>query len=243
VDAATGDATPWNPSADNVVKSVAANEPTVYVGGRFIHIGGQKRPYLAAMGSNVVPVLLSRFQATPQPGAILIEWETSTELGFAGFHLWRSREGGPEEQLTPALITSPADYRFFDVDVVPGVTYRYRLEALDRTGDRQWFGPVTARLEPGVSRGMLGQSVPNPFRGSEARIPFVLPQAGEVRLRVLDLAGRQVRLLVQERLEAGPREAVWDGRDDGGREVSGGVYLYEVESPGLRATRRLIRIR
>ena len=90
---------------------------------------------------------------------------------------------------------------------------------------------------------MLGQSVPNPFTGSAARIPFVLPQGGDVRLRVLDLAGRQVRLLVQGRLEAGRREVVWDGRDDGGREVSAGVYLYEVESLGLRATRRLIRLR
>jgi flagellar hook assembly protein FlgD len=76
-----------------------------------------------------------------------------------------------------------------------------------------------------------------------ARIPFVLPQEGDVRLRVLDLAGRQVRLLMQGRLEAGRREVVWDGRDDGGIEVSGGVYLYEVESPGFRATRRLIRLR
>jgi hypothetical protein len=206
-------------------------------------MGGEERPYFAALGSGFVPVLLSRFEATPQPGAILIEWATSTESGFAGFHLWRSEEEGTEKQLTPDRITSPNFYRFLDVDVVPGVTYRYRLEALDRSGDRQWFGPITTRLEPGWGRGMLGQSVPNPFRGSAARIPFVLPQGGEVRLRVLDLAGRQVRLLVQGRLEAGRREVVWDGRDDGGREVSGGVYLYEVESPGLRATRRLIRLR
>ena len=95
---------------------------------------------------------------------------------------------------------------------------------------------------PGTAEFALGLSEPNPVRGS-ARIPFSLPSAAAsgatVRLGIFDLTGRRVRVLVDGALGAGPHEATWDGRDDGGRALSSGLYFTRLEWAGHVATRRL----
>src|SRR5262249_15801921 len=48
-DAGSGLATPWNPSIDGDVLALAASATTLYVGGRFTHIGGVARAGLAAL--------------------------------------------------------------------------------------------------------------------------------------------------------------------------------------------------
>ena len=49
-------------------------------------------------------------------------------------------------------------------------------------------------------------------------------------LRVYDMRGQVIRTLVREFVDApGRREAAWDGTDDRGRRVAGGVYLYRLE--------------
>lgn len=68
---------------------------------------------------------------------------------------------------------------------------------------------------------------PNPFNPSTT-IAFTLPAPGPARLELFDIRGRLVRTLLDGRLEAGRHTRVWDGRDGGGRELSGGVYLYRL---------------
>lgn len=93
----------------------------------------------------------------------------------------------------------------------------------------------------------LAQNYPNPFNPSTA-IGFALPGDGEVRLRVFDVLGRPVRTLVAGRRPAGTHEVVWDGRDDGGAEVAGGVYVYRLEvraggSAPVRRTGKMVLLR
>ena len=95
---------------------------------------------------------------------------------------------------------------------------------------------------PGSMEFALAASEPNPTRGS-ARIRFSLPSSvaggAPVRLGVYDLTGRKVRMLVNEALGAGPHEATWDGRDDGGRALPAGLYFTRLEWAGLTTARRL----
>ncbi|MBM3317707.1 MAG: T9SS type A sorting domain-containing protein, partial [Candidatus Eisenbacteria bacterium] len=85
----------------------------------------------------------------------------------------------------------------------------------------------------------LGANRPNPAQGGTG-IVFGLPGAAEVRLAVYDVSGRAVRTLVSGSLAAGEHAIVWDGRDEGGRAVSGGVYLYRLETQGRTITRKMV---
>ncbi len=84
---------------------------------------------------------------------------------------------------------------------------------------------------------------PNPFN-PQTTIHYELFQAGNVRLEIFDVAGRLVRTLRNDVLEtAGQGEAVWNGRDDAGREMPSGTYLYRLKLDGFADTQRMTLVR
>lgn len=72
---------------------------------------------------------------------------------------------------------------------------------------------------------------PNPFNPMTT-IEFMIATEGRVRLRVYDLRGRLVAILVDEVLPSGRHEVEWNGRDTDGREVASGGYLSRLETRG-----------
>ena len=78
----------------------------------------------------------------------------------------------------------------------------------------------------------LGDSYPNPFNPAVV-IPLDLAMdAAQMSLTVYDVLGRRVRQLWQGPLGAGSHRFVWDGRDEVGKAVAAGVYIYKVEVDG-----------
>lgn len=88
-----------------------------------------------------------------------------------------------------ATVTSDRDGRieFSDADVVPGARYGYRL-AVDEGGSREFSGEAWVSV-PVAMAFALAPPHPSPSSG-RATVSFSLPSAGEVRLEVLDVAGR-----------------------------------------------------
>jgi V8-like Glu-specific endopeptidase len=84
---------------------------------------------------------------------------------------------------------------------------------------------------PAPARSALLAAVPNPFNPT-TEIRYALAAAGELRLAVYDVAGRQVAVLAAGRLEAGEHRAIWTGTDDAGQPVSSGVYFARLETEG-----------
>ena len=66
---------------------------------------------------------------------------------------------------------------------------------------------------------------------------------GGVRLAVYDVAGRLVKVLVDEHREIGLHEVMWDGSDTAGRISSAGVYLYRLEANGVTETKRMLLVK
>ena len=80
---------------------------------------------------------------------------------------------------------------------------------------------------------------PNPFR-TETRFSFELRYPEKVVLTVHDVAGRLVRRLADGERAAGRNELVWDGRDDSGTEVAGGVYFFRLRTAGISYSRPVV---
>ena len=95
-------------------------------------------------------VTLASFDATSQPGAVLLTWETVSEIDNLGFNLYRAEtEGGPWMQLNQSLIASPnpgsaagSSYQWTDESVTPSVRYWYRLESVDLAGQPETVGEI-----------------------------------------------------------------------------------------------------
>ena len=78
----------------------------------------------------------------------------------------------------------------------------------------------------------LGDSYPNPFNPAVVLPLDLAEDAMAVSLRVHDVLGRRVRQVWQGPLRAGSHRFVWDGRDEAGKAVAAGVYIYRVEIEG-----------
>lgn len=85
-------------------------------------------------------------------------------------------------------------------------------------------------------------SAPNPFSGVTV-IRFELRQGEEARLRIFDLAGRQVKELVHRADAAGSQAVQWDGRDQNGSPLASGIYFYVVKAGARSVTKRLVLLR
>lgn len=84
----------------------------------------------------------------------------------------------------------------------------------------------------------LGQNYPNPFNPS-TKISYSLNKDGLVFLKVFDVLGKEVAVLVNGYKQAGTYHAEFNSHSING--VSGsGVYFYTIEVNGVRETKKMI---
>ena len=88
----------------------------------------------------------------------------------------------------------------------------------------------------------LTQNHPNPFNPITT-IQYEIPRNSYVNLRIYDVAGRLLSVLVAEKKESGFYQAIWDGKDKHGHEVSSGVYFYQLQAGEFKETRKLVILR
>lgn len=94
-----------------------------------------------------------------------------------------------------------------------------------------------------ISKGFrLDPCHPNPCQG-RTMIGFCLPRLGMASLKIYNVQGQLVRTLVVRNMTAGSHCVTWDGRDDQGRAVAGGIYLYRLGAGGSRETRKMVLLR
>ncbi|MBN2460819.1 MAG: C10 family peptidase, partial [Candidatus Cloacimonetes bacterium] len=86
------------------------------------------------------------------------------------------------------------------------------------------YGLPTQENEIVPLTGLLG-NYPNPFN-PETTIRFTLAENSRVILVVYNCKGQKVRTLIDGQRDSGSHSINWNGRDDSGRKVSSGVYLY-----------------
>jgi len=80
---------------------------------------------------------------------------------------------------------------------------------------------------------------PNPFN-PRVMFSFAISQAGPVQLSIYDPRGQHITTLLDEIVSSGEQTATWDGRDDMGRPVSGGLYLARISSTNTVVCRKIV---
>jgi hypothetical protein len=88
----------------------------------------------------------------------------------------------------------------------------------------------------------VSQNYPNPFNPTTT-IEVRLPAQADMKVKIVDILGREVRTLSYEKLPAGVHRVVWDGTNSRGATVASGVYLYQVRVGDNTITRRMLLLR
>ncbi len=83
----------------------------------------------------------------------------------------------------------------------------------------------------------LEQNYPNPFNPTTT-IEFTVLTSGYVSLRIHDVLGREVAVLVDREMTPGTYRATFDARD-----LPGGTYLYTFRSGNVSVTKKMVLVR
>ena len=99
----------------------------------------------------------------------------------------------------------------------------------------------------GRAKNHLYQNYPNPFN-PETWIPYQLAEDADMDIKIHDIAGRLVKTLHLGEKPAGLyidkcRAAYWDGKNEAGEELSGGVYFYTIQVDEFTATRKMLMLK
>ena len=88
----------------------------------------------------------------------------------------------------------------------------------------------------------LNQNYPNPFNPT-TKIDYMVKNNEEVILKVVDILGKKVKVLVNERKGAGSYTTEWDGTNEKGQVVSNGIYFVQMNAGDYSAVRKMIYIK
>ncbi len=196
------------------------------------------------------PGNISRFDVTMAPGEL-----TSHAFRWLPDRLeFRSWRGGPADESPATLIYA---WTYTGAQLPRPEQPRVHVNLWQATGNPAAPQEVvltqfthvpypvpTAAFDggPPARERWLGAARPNPFNPSTT-IEFRVPRDARTQLKVYDVTGRLVRTLVDARLGAGRHAARWDGRDDRGRPVASGVYLYRLQTGDIEESRSMVLLK
>lgn len=194
-----------------------------------------------------LPVELISFTAVKLKEAVNLLWQTATEVNNYGFEIERKKtEDSGQESVWETLgfvqghgnSNSPKSYEFIDEDL-PAGELTYRLKQIDTDGSYEYYGTtVNVDNVTGVEAGnlpyefSLRQNYPNPFNPSTT-IKYTIPNIVEtgrdlsllnVTLKVYDILGSEVAMLVNTRQAPGEYEVEFSGEH-----LPSGVYIYKLQ--------------
>ncbi|MDP3150729.1 MAG: S41 family peptidase [Ignavibacteria bacterium] len=144
-----------------------------------------------------------------------------------------------------------------DSSMVGGVIPNIRPPLTDETIDKMFLHDIDVELEYAVQEldkmvtaievkneiyqksftYSLEQNYPNPFN-PVTTITYQIPKAGKVELKVFDILGREIAVLVNGEITAGKHEVKFDGSNS-----SNGVYFYQVKSSNYLETKKLLLLK
>ncbi|MDH3217385.1 MAG: linear amide C-N hydrolase [Candidatus Krumholzibacteria bacterium] len=88
----------------------------------------------------------------------------------------------------------------------------------------------------------LYQNFPNPFNPTTT-ISFTLAERTFATLSIYNIEGKLVKTLINDTLEEGFKEIIWDGTNYHGSRVSSGVFLCRLKAGGKVLTRKMVLLR
>lgn len=200
---------------------------------------------------SVIPATTENLSAAAVDGAtdVQLTWPLNTENDLAGYYIYYGTESGnyngtgADQGDSPIVISTFETYKITGLE--EATQYFFAISAFNTAGMESALSNEVMVITTSAEltntnipdEYALLQNYPNPFNPSTT-IRFALPSAGEVRLVLYDLLGRQVATLIAEHRQAGYHDVVFDGG-----QLSSGVYIYQIRAGDFVETKRLMLIK
>lgn len=220
-------------------------------------VGTARTPVVVFINQLTIPVELVSFTASINVNEVRLNWSTATETNNRGFEIERSPSlitsqtlWGDWEEIgfVPGFgtTTEPKSYSFIDdLSLTPklpsdrqGLTHtlRYRLKQIDFDGTSRYSEIVEVEIYS-PAEFSLEQNYPNPFNPS-TRIQYAIGSRQFVALKVYDILGNEVAILVNEEKPAGTYEVEFNTSSIK-HQPSSGIYFYKLQVGSYTQIRKM----
>ena len=88
----------------------------------------------------------------------------------------------------------------------------------------------------------LKQNYPNPFNPL-TNISFNVPQYGEIIITIVNIEGKVINNLINDKFYPGKYSVIWDGTDKNGNIVPSGIYYYQMQTNNFIKSKKLVLIK
>jgi len=204
-----------------------------------------------------LPVTLSNFAAVvTSENFVNIAWLAETETNHSGYNIFRNEAKDLENaiKINAQLIDqgtaagTQISYFYTDFEVYTNQVYYYWLESIALDGTNEFYGPLTVTIGdptqeplppvvPMVTK--LYNAFPNPFNPN-TNIRYSLKEAGKVKIEIYNMKGQKIKSYNQEHSSPGYYQISWDGRDENGRNVASGIYLYRLTTANYTSAKKMV---
>jgi len=222
---------------DELSGTVAANE--LSVGLPDATLSG-KAKFVASDSPAVREIF--RLSAELRGKEIELTWQLSSTDGVDEFAVERRTAGEPFQEVGKVDVFSslegqrPRVFTYVERVMSDVAVVRYRIKAKNIDGSIRYSDEV--KVGTGIPiQFTLGQNHPNPFNPSTI-IPYTIHVETQVRLKVYDLVGREVGVLVDQRQGPGTYAVEFDVEDYAG--LTSGIYFYKLETERRSEIRKMI---
>ncbi|MDD3606739.1 MAG: choice-of-anchor J domain-containing protein, partial [Candidatus Cloacimonas acidaminovorans] len=204
-----------------------------------------------------LPVTLSNFTAVvTSENFVNIAWMAETETNHSGYNIFRNETKDLENAIKinaqlidkGTAVGTQISYFYTDFEVYTNMMYYYWLESVALDGSSQFYGPLTVTIGdpaqeplppviPMVTK--LYNAFPNPFNPN-TNIRYSLKEVGKVKIEIYNMKGQKIKTFTQEHNSPGYYQVSWDGRDENGRSVASGIYLYRLTTANYTSAKKMV---
>ena len=141
--------------------------------------------------------------------------------------------GTHEVELDNGTTAEVSNYSFVDENLLAG-SYSYKLVQIDFDGTRTESDVVNVEIGNQPSEYLLMQNYPNPFNPNTT-INFTIAQTTLVTLKIFDVLGNEVSILVNQEVPSGNHNVQFNSSG-----LPSGLYFYTLNAGNFVETKKMI---
>ncbi len=188
----------------------------------------------------ILPVELAAFSAVTNENTVMLSWTTASEINNKGFFIQRSSDKMNWNNLQfisgKGTTSNQSEYQYLDKSPLYGKSY-YRLVQQDFDGTQKILKSVEVNFTMKI-KFALEQNYPNPFNPATV-IKYSVPNSSsetgmKVQLKVYDLLGNEVAVLVNEFKQSGNYSIKFNSQN-----LPSGIYIYQLKAGEFLTSRKM----
>jgi uncharacterized protein (TIGR02145 family) len=216
------------------------NTANSFQGGQVDKMAGYSIRCINNLTVSELPVELTKFTATVIEKNVMLNWNTATENNTLSFYIEKKIKTSNTWQIIATVSASgnsnsPRQYSYTDKNVNAG-KYNYRLKLVDVDGLYIYSNVINAEIAAPV-KFELSNAYPNPWNPTTT-ISYQIPFDIFVTIKVFNSLGKEVTTLVNELKSIGAYKVTISGKN-----LSSGVYYYQMKAGSFFETKKFILIK